>query len=88
MTMTTLAPAAAPDPADRPDATGSGMTVPYETYDALQRAALAALAADARGMANPLGYLRDALDGVALRPGAHPRDYVSCDDGDAVFGRW
>lgn len=87
MTMTTLAPAAAPDPSDRPDGAASGMTVPYETYDALQRAALAALAADARGMANPLGYLRDALN-VAPRPGAHPREYVPCDDGDAVFGRW
>ncbi|HEV2343466.1 MAG TPA: hypothetical protein VGS97_05180 [Actinocrinis sp.] len=87
MTMTTLAPAAAPDPADRPGTGGSGMTVPYETFDALVRAALATLAADARGLPNPLGYLRDALP-VAPRPGAHPHEYVPCDDGDAVFGRW
>ena len=86
--MTTLAPADAPDPADRPDGAGSGMTVPYETFDALQRAALAALAADARGLANPLGYLRDALGCIAPRPGAHPREYVPRDQDDAIFGRW
>ena len=89
MSMTTLAPAAAPDPADRPDsrATDSGMTVPYEVHDKLIRAALATLAAAAGGYPNPLGYLRDALD-VTPRPGAHPREYAPVDPDDAVFGRW
>ena len=84
MTTATLALAAPdPEPPDDPHT----LTVPYTEFDALMRAALATLAADARGLANPLGYLRDAL-GTAPRPGVHPREYVPCDPGDAVFGRW
>lgn len=84
MSVATLAPATSPDP-DRPGT--APLTVAYSEYDALWRAALAALAAEARGLPNPLGYLRDAL-GTAPRPGAHPREYVPADGGDAVFGRW
>jgi hypothetical protein len=84
MSVATLAPATSPDP-DRPEA--APMTVAYSQHDALVRAALATLAADAGGYPNPLGYLRDAL-GAAPRPGAHPREYVPCDPDDAVFGRW
>jgi len=80
MTTATLA---APDPEpDEPRA----LTVPYTEYDALMRAALATLAADAGGYPNPLGYLRDALGGSLPRP-AHPHEYVPADDG-AVWGRW
>jgi hypothetical protein len=84
MSVATLAPATSPDP-DRPETTP--MAVAYSQHDALVRAALATLAADAGGYPNPLGYLRDAL-GTAPRPGAHPREYVPADPGDAVFGRW
>jgi hypothetical protein len=84
MSVATLAPPTFPDP-EPP--TGGGPLVSFAAYDALVRAALAALAADAGGYPNPLGYLRDAL-GTAPRPGAHPREYVPCDPGDALFGRW
>ena len=82
MTVATLAPATSPDP-ERPD---PDALVSFAAHDALVRAALAALVADAGGYPNPLGYLRDAL-GVSPRPGAHPREYVPADPGDAVFGR-
>jgi hypothetical protein len=87
MTMTTLAPAAADDPPPR-HADPFALTVPYAEYDALRLACLAALAADARGLANPFGYLRDALGGDRPRPGAHPREYAPCDPDDATWGRW
>ena len=83
MSVATLAPATTPDP-ERPEP--DGPLVSYAASDALVRAMLAALAADARGLPNPLGYLRDALGGTAPRPGAHPREYVPCDT--AVWGRW
>lgn len=75
---------AAPDP-EPPDGPRA-LTVSYADYDALLRAALATLAADAGGYPNPLGYLRDALGGTVPRPGAHPREYVPADEG--VWGRW
>ncbi len=85
MTTATLALAAPdPEPPDEPHA----LTVPYTEYDALMRAALATLAADAGGYPNPLGYLRDALGDSRPRPGAHPREYVPADADDAVWGRW
>ena len=85
MTTATLALAAPdPEPPDDPHA----LTVPYAEFDALMRAALATLAAEARGLPNPLGYLRDALGGALPRPGAHPREYVPADEGGAVWGRW
>ena len=85
MSVATLAPATAPDPSDRPGS--DGPTVSFAAHDALVRAALATLAADAGGYPNPLGYLRDTL-GVTPRPGAHPREYVPCDERDATWGRW
>ena len=86
MTVATLAPAAVPDPPDRP---GLGEpAVSFAAYDGLVRAMLAALAADAGGHPNPLGYLRDALGGTAPRPGAHPHEYVPCNEDDATWGRW
>jgi hypothetical protein len=85
MTVLTLAPAAAPDPSGPG---GAAQVVPYTVHDALVRAVLATLAADAGGHPNPLGYLRDALGGVTPRPGAHPREYVPVDEADAVWGRW
>jgi len=85
MTLATLAPAAAPEPPGRGEP--GALSVPYTEHDALTRACLAALAAEARGLPNPLGYLRDAL-GVTPRPGAHPREYVPCNDDDATWGRW
>lgn len=85
MTAATLALAVPdPEPSDGPHA----LTVPYTEYDALMRAVLATLAADAGGYPNPLGYLRDALGGALPRPGAHPREYVPADADDAVWGRW
>ena len=86
MTVTTLAPASAPDPHDRPGPVP--LTVAYTEYDALWRAAMAALAAQARGLPNPLGYIEDALGQARPRPGAHPREYAPCDPADAVWGRW
>jgi hypothetical protein len=86
MTVATLAPAAAPDPFD--PAASAALTVPYAEYDALRLACWAALAAEARALPNPFGYLRDALGGDLPRPGAHPREYVPCDPDDAVWGRW
>ena len=85
MSVATLAPATTPDP-ERPEP--GGPVVSFAAYDALVRAMLATLAADARGLPNPLGYLRDALGGTAPRPGAHPREYVPVDSDDAVWGRW
>ena len=85
MSVLTLAPAAAPDPSGEPH---ECMIVPYSAFDALVRAMLATLAADAGGYPNPLGYLRDALGDLAPRPGAHPREYVPVDSEDAVWGRW
>ena len=83
MTIATLAPASDPPGGGGPGA----LSVPYTAYDALVRAALAALAAEARGLPNPLGYLRDAL-GTEPRSGAHPREYVPCDEAEATWGRW
>lgn len=83
MTAATIALAAPePEPPDGPHA----LSVPYTVYDALVRAALAALAADAGGYPNPLGYLRDALGGTLPRAGAHPHEYVP--DDAAAWGRW
>lgn len=87
MTTMTLAPAACPEPPER-RIVSDGPMVPYVAYDALVRAMLAALAADAGGHPSPLAYLRDALGGAGPRPGAHPREYVPCDSDDATFGRW
>lgn len=84
MSVTTLAPATTPDP-EQPEA--GGPVVTFAAYDALVRAMLATLAADAGGYPNPLGYLHDALGGTAPRPGAHPREYVPVDEGGAVWGR-
>ena len=86
MTAVTIAAAAVPDPSRGP--AQLSLTVPYTDFDALVRGALAALAAEAGGYPNPLGYLRDALGGIAPRPGAHPREYVPVDADDAVWGRF
>jgi hypothetical protein len=88
MSILTLAPATCPEPPERPRVVSDGPLVSYAAYDALQRAILAALAAEAGGHPSPLAYLRDALGGAGPRPGAHPREYVPCDPDDATFGRW
>jgi hypothetical protein len=86
MTLPTLAPGPLPDP---PENVGArALSVPYAEYDRMRRAMLAALAADAGGYPNPLGYVRDALDGALPRPGAHPREYLPAESEDAVWGRW
>lgn len=60
-----------------------------QAYGDLLCAAQAALAADAAGMANPLGWLRDALSAEQLPgPGARPSDFVPADPQDATWGRW
>jgi hypothetical protein len=60
-----------------------------QQYGGLLRAAQAALAADAAGMARPLGWLRDALTPEQLPgPGARPNHFVPLDAQDAVWGRW
>ena len=87
MSVLTLAPPACPEPPER-RIVSDGPMVSYAAYDALVRAMLAALAADAGGYPSPLAYLRDALGGAGPRPGAHPREYVPCDPDDATFGRW
>jgi hypothetical protein len=88
MSTMTLAPAAAPEPPERRPVVCDGPTVSYVAYDALVRAMLAALAADAGGHPSPLAYLRDALGGVGPRTGAHPREYVPADEDGATWGRW
>ena len=58
-------------------------------HDALLRAAQATLAADAAGMPNPLGWLREALTpDQHPAPGTRPNHYVPCDPDGAVSGRW
>ena len=84
----TLAPAAAPEPPERRPEVSGGPMVTYAEYDRLQRAILAALAADAGGHPSPLAYLRPALGGAGPRPGAHPREYVPAEPDAAVWGRW
>lgn len=60
-----------------------------QAYGDLLCATQAALAADAAGMANPFGWLRDALTPEQLpRPGARPSDFVPLDAQDATWGRW
>jgi len=88
MSILTLAPAAAPEPPERNPLVSDGPTVSYAEYDRLQRAMLAALAAEAGGYPSPLAYLRDALGGAGPRPGAHPREYVPEDPENATWGRW
>jgi len=88
MSMPTLAPAACPEPPERPAVVSDGPTVSYAAYDALQRAMLATLAAEAGGHPNPLAYLRDALGGAGPRPGAHPHEYVPIEPDDGTWGRW
>lgn len=88
MSILTLAPAAAPEPPERRPEVSDGPMVSYAEYDRLQRAILAALAADAGGHPSPMAYLRDALGGVGPRPSAHPREYVPEDPESATWGRW
>lgn len=88
MSVLTLAPAACPEPPERRPEVSDGPTVTYAEYDRLQRAILAALAADAGGHPSPMAYLLDALGGQGPRPGAHPREYVPQDPETAMWGRW
>jgi hypothetical protein len=88
MSTLTLAPATAPEPPERRSEVSDGPMVSYAAYDALVRAMLATLAADAGGHPSPLGYLRDALGGAGPRPGAHPREYVPAEPDGAARGRW
>lgn len=88
MSTLTLAPAACPEPPERRRIVSDGPMVSYAAYDALVRAMLAALAADAGGHPNPLAYLRDALGGAGPRPGAHPSEYVPDAPDSAARGRW
>ncbi len=86
MSILTLAPPACPEPPERRDVS-AGPMVSYAEYDRLQRAILAALAAEAGGYPNPSAYLRDALGGAGPRPGAHPREYVPAAPGETTWGR-
>jgi hypothetical protein len=78
-----------------PDRPGSGgadndmVALARQAYGDLLRAAQATLAADAAGMPNPLGWLRDALTREQLpAPGARPSDFVPVDPQAATWGRW
>ena len=76
---------------DRPSGGGADdeTVLMRQAYGDLLRAAQATLAADAAGMANPLGWLRDALAAEQLPgPGARPSDFVPADPQDAAWGRW
>lgn len=88
MSTLTLAPACAPEPPERRPEVSDGPMVSYAAYDVLQRAMLAALAAEAGGYPSPLAYLRDALGGAGPRPGAHPREYIPAAPDAASWGRW
>lgn len=87
MSTLTVTALAFPEPPERREV-ADGPMVSYAAYDRLQRAMLAALAADAGGYPSPLMYLRDALGGATPRPGAHPREYVPATEDGAVWGRW
>jgi hypothetical protein len=78
-----------PDRDGRGEGAGDELALMRQAYGDLLRAAQAALAADASGMANPLGWLRDALTAEQLpAPGARPSDFLPPDPMDAAWGRW
>ena len=89
MSSATLTLIGTPDRPGRGDGAGDELVLARQAYGDLLRAAQAALAADAWGMANPLGWLRDALTCEQLpAPGARPSDFLPPDPMDATWGRW
>jgi len=95
MSMPTLTLIATPDPADRPEALTLAqlrdrLALAHQEHGELLAAAQAGLAADARNMSNPLGYLRDHLTATGALPGAgaRPADYQPTGPDGGVWGRW
>ncbi len=92
MSSPTLTLVATPDPEPSPSvqALADRLVLAGQCYGDLLAAAKAAVAAEAAGMAYPLGWLRDhlALLGELPPAGARPGDFVPMDAGDAVWGRW
>jgi hypothetical protein len=86
----TLTLVASPQQPDRElEALRDRLALAERRSDELLRAMQAALAADAAGMARPLGWLRDALSAQQLpTAGARPSDFVPLDARDATWGRW
>ncbi len=89
MSNATITLVGTPDRPSRGGGADDEAALVRQAYGDLLRAAQAALAADAAGMANPLGWLRDALAPEQLPgPGARPSDFVPADPQDASWGRW
>jgi len=83
MTLTLIA---TPDPPEQdPARLRDLLALSRQEYGDLLAAARAALAAEARNMSNPLGWLRDELApaGLLPPPGATPRDFIP--DHDPVW---
>ncbi|HEV2636309.1 MAG TPA: hypothetical protein VGX23_14240 [Actinocrinis sp.] len=97
MSMPTLTLIATPDPDEpfraqavtRIEQLHDRLETAHMEYDALIDAARATLAADARNMSNPLGFLRDhlALIGALPEPGARPTDFQPTGPDGGVWGR-
>ncbi len=88
MSSATLTLIGTPDRPGRGEGASDELALVCQVYGDLLRAAQATLAADASGMANPLGWLRDALTREQLpAPGARPSDFVPPDPMDATWGR-
>jgi hypothetical protein len=90
MTAAKLAPAAALYGSDAVARLHDELAVARQQHADLLAAARAALAAEAAGLPNPSGWLRDHLAPLGLMPmpGARPTDYQPLDTHDAVWGRW
>jgi len=89
MSSVTLTLIGTPDRPGRDGGADDEVALVRQAYGDLLRAAQAALAADAAGMAKPLGWLRDALaPGQLPGAGARPSDFVPADPQDATWGRW
>lgn len=90
MSILTLPPTAIPDP---PEPTAAQLrdlvALLNQEHGELLNAARATLAADARNMSNPLGFLRDHLTAINSLPetGAWPSDYQPNSPDGGVWGR-
>jgi hypothetical protein len=92
MSMPTLTLIATPDPpeADSVARLRDLLTLARVEYGELLAAARASVAADARNMSNPIGFLSDhlALIGAMPEVGARPADYQPSGPDGGVWGRW
>lgn len=94
MSSLTLTLIATPDPEPADHLTAAQLRDQVVTirqdYGELLAVARAALAAEARNMSNPLGFLHDHLAAIGALPpaGARPTDFQPADPDGGVWGRW